>query len=396
MQTPGLPRYGDIWYFNETNTQDVDVWAFCKMPISLEPKPGQDDGEPAREWLVGFVFSTKSESKRCHEEQIEDPLLIPDRVSGGLIKFTEEATVDRFGKPITTSSHEQIRGSAVEFDNNRDTIRIEQNVPELELPLLVSLRDGVNDEVLWGFPPRCVKLSSYTWEKKYYGRCEVYYTRSLEFETSPTGFDRDLLDEGTKVLNGHWNDVVGTGTDADADWVLDPVNGATPDPANPTHFIRYKDRNGENAKVILNGAGLPAGAALQQDGPYFVAINPSGLSNVGNPLSNSRWWRRVKGDPSTAVAWSEFQTYAAGDVVSPGYIAMYKNGDTSYSYDPTLYPNMWKNVGSFSYAGVYSPTASYSVGQYVTPQVTPTEAGYIHVEKYASVNFLLLGIPTTL
>lgn len=41
-------------------------------------------------------------------------------------------------------------------------------------------------------------------------------------------------------------------------WVLDKINGVTPSPNNPQHFIRYKDMNGECGRVILNGFGQPA------------------------------------------------------------------------------------------------------------------------------------------
>ena len=41
-------------------------------------------------------------------------------------------------------------------------------------------------------------------------------------------------------------------------WILDNINGSPPNPNNPQHFIRYKDRNGENSRVILDGYGQPA------------------------------------------------------------------------------------------------------------------------------------------
>ena len=45
-------------------------------------------------------------------------------------------------------------------------------------------------------------------------------------------------------------------------WILDDIDGSPPDPDNPAHFDRYKDRNGENARVLLNGYGLPAETAV--------------------------------------------------------------------------------------------------------------------------------------
>ncbi len=45
-------------------------------------------------------------------------------------------------------------------------------------------------------------------------------------------------------------------------WELELINGRLPDPNNPSHFVRYKDRNGENTRVRLNGAGLPAETSI--------------------------------------------------------------------------------------------------------------------------------------
>jgi hypothetical protein len=103
-----------------------------------------------------------------------------------------------------------------------------------------------------------VKLSTVSWERKLYGKCNYYYTWSLEFDINFETHDKSLLDEGTKAL-GHWDpttkewvttgdlsdSAVGTGTEGD---VLEP---------DPTRFNHYKDKNGENARCILDGYGVP-------------------------------------------------------------------------------------------------------------------------------------------
>jgi hypothetical protein len=236
-------------------------------------KAGVNLAKPTKIFNVTVPFSNKPQN-RCQDFKVEDPLLEPQKISGGFNRFTEEATKDRYGYPILNSAHEQVRGPQVEFDNNRPVVKIEQNVANLQLDLLTVMIDTVNGYYLWGFPPRSIKLSGVSWERKFYGNCSVYYTRQLEFELAGlqdagltgTGsdpepiqsvyktWDRELLDEGTKVLKGHWK--------RNGNWVLDKIDGAYPDPSNPTHFIRFKDRNGENTRVILNGAGLPAGVRV--------------------------------------------------------------------------------------------------------------------------------------
>jgi hypothetical protein len=49
-----------------------------------------------------------------------------------------------------------------------------------------------------------------------------------------------------------------------------------PDSTNPQHFIRYKDRNGENARVLLDGAGIPiedGATPVYRDVEYYPESN---------------------------------------------------------------------------------------------------------------------------
>lgn len=247
LLTAGLPTVGSYWAIGT----DSDPWAFCKRDCTLKPLV---DNEKNIWWEVENNFDTKpqdNKDQKCEDEQIDDPLLQPQKVSGSFVKYTTEATNDKDGNPIHNSSFEKIRGPQVEFDNNRPTVRIEQNVPALGLELMAQLMDKVNDTTMWGLPPRCVKLSSASWEKKLYGLCYVYYTRVLEFDINYDTFDRDILDEGTKALHGYWP------RDSDEWEVLDVALGVPADPLNPSHFQRVKDRNGENMRVLLKD-GVPA------------------------------------------------------------------------------------------------------------------------------------------
>ncbi|MGL6095059.1 MAG: hypothetical protein ACRC7O_04565 [Fimbriiglobus sp.] len=268
MQTPGLPVPGTSWNFYD----DVDVWAFCKLTTKVSYAPGSKENERSKLWVVEQTFSSKPDGKKCKEQQIDDPLLQPDKVSGSFVKFKEEAVFDRFGKAVRNSAHEQVRGPQVEFDKSTYTVKIEQNRADLELPLLGQMADTVNDAVLWGAPRRSVKLGAVSWEKKYYGTCSAYYTRSLEFdinivETAPegedvpntgtsystlgSGWDKELLDEGTKVVRGYWQT-----NPASPNYGRYVVDG-TLDRTNPANFIRFKDFNGENARTVLDGNGAP-------------------------------------------------------------------------------------------------------------------------------------------
>lgn len=253
MNCPGLPAIGAAW----SQGSDDDAWSTClpDMKVTIHE---EKEGDANRYWRVEQKFTNKPQ-KRCQDTQIENPLMEPDRIKGGFAKKTKEYVRDKDGQWIRSSSWEQLRGPQVEFDYNTPTVTIEQNVSALELALFSSLVDHVNDAPLWGVAARCVKLSNASWERKLYGVCTYYYTRSFEFEVNPKTFDRYVLDEGTKCLNGHWDRTTGN-------WVLDKIAGVDPVATNPSHFIRYRDKRGEVARVILDGRGLPANAIVLDTG----------------------------------------------------------------------------------------------------------------------------------
>jgi len=247
----GLPAIGDAWSYGN----DSDAWAICGPRRVIRPFDPKD-GEFIQFYSVESTFSTKP-LNRCMTDAIGDPLLEPQKVRGNSVRYTIEAMKDQTGRVLMSSSHEPFRGPQVEFDGGRDQVVIEQNVADLELALCTSLRNKLNDDVLWGLAARRIKLSDFSWEELWYGSCTYYYKRIFTFDirNDPNDlFDRTILDEGTKVLNGRWD----LETCGDTHWVDVLICGESPDKDNPQHFTRYKDIKGENCRVILDGKGRPA------------------------------------------------------------------------------------------------------------------------------------------
>lgn len=241
LNCPGLPEEGQAWNFDN----DVDEWAWCKFDRKVTPVV---EGEANELWKVESVFTTRPVDK-CREDPILDPLLEPMKLTISVNKYQEEALYDVSGRKITNSAHEVIRGPQNEWDASRAVVRITQNVADAEATLLLKYLDHVNDAPLWGFGLRCVKFSNFTLERKYHGNCDVYYARMLEFDCRADSFDRKILDEGTKVLNGKW--------DTNREWQLIDINGSPPDPSNPRHFVRAVDAQLNPIRVILDGHGKP-------------------------------------------------------------------------------------------------------------------------------------------
>lgn len=257
--TPGLPVVGATWT-DAMQGLDVDDWCFCWPECTIKVAPQQKENEPGVLWHLTQTFTNRPLS-RCQDFQIDDPLNEPPDISGSFVKYTREATEDMDGNPIRTSSHEIIKGKAVERDDNRPTVSIAMNTLDNQLGSFALMIDTVNDGSLWGLGPRMIKLSNVTWRRKLYGSCTFYYTTTYDFDINYKTFDRYLLDVGTKVL----------------------IAGG--DPTDPRDFVAYKDKYGENARVALNGAGVAVGAG---ENPYRFLVKFYEESNfllLGIPTS---------------------------------------------------------------------------------------------------------------
>lgn len=329
LRLSGLPRVGDPYNIYGT----PDPYATCQPGRTVVPEGTND--QKVKIWRVNLTYSTKP-NPRCQERNFSTPLEEPMKIKITSNKRTAEATQDRFGLPIRNSAHELVKGPIIEFDEGTLTVEIEQNVADSELNLITLCFNRVNNGYLWGLGPRKIRLTGASASRQVFGRCSYYWQRSLKFDIDDRTFDRDVLDEGTKVLQGHWatkkelegsgtgtstGTSTGTGTQGqppEVGWVIDRINGRLPDPNNPSHFKRYQDREGNLARVILNGSGLPANTS------YFYPIStPTGT------------------DASVSVRYEPLGT---------GPLSLSNEGDP----------------------------------------------GYFRVEKYLEANFLLLGIPTDL
>jgi hypothetical protein len=272
MNTPGLPVPGATWgaftTSNGLNFAESDLYAWCRGNLTVDPAEQKD--EKVTVWHLTFLFSTKPQKpdkQRCLTTPVTDPLLEPPKINGSYTKEKEAAMFDRFGFQILNSAYEPVRGPQVEFDADRPTVTIEQNVGTAFqgyiLPALMA--NCVNEYPLWGCAPRTIKMTPGGWSREYYGTCLVYYKRKLTFDIRKETWDRVIMDEGTKVLAGDWK---ATTTSTKPVWKLRPYN---PNPFDPSNYIRFTDVNGNPANVVLNGAGLPANVTVSPVGSLSAA-----------------------------------------------------------------------------------------------------------------------------
>ncbi len=274
LNCPGLPLPGSAWTFHGS----PDPWVWCRPQTSVRVRADRGGDSPRADkplpYDVEQTFSNKPE-KRCHELSIEDPVLQPPKISGSYVQYQEEATLDMFGRPIVSSSWEQIRGQQVEFDANRPTVEIDMNVSIFSLPDLASRLDTLNDAVLWGLLPRMIKFSRLQWQRLVYGLCYVYYNLRLGFDVNYKTFDRIVPDEGQKVITGHWHPTQDV-------YLIDNIGGLPADPMNPAHFMRAVDRTGNPITIPLDGYGRPAGTKVNYTA-FASGLDPF-CTEIGNVL----------------------------------------------------------------------------------------------------------------
>ncbi len=392
LSAAGLPLYGSIYFINN----DIDIWAWCRWDAEVQPFGPSTEGEPFEYYTIDLTFSSKppaagDKPKSCKDQKTDDPLLEPMKISGAFANEQVEASTDRKGKPILNSGWERIRGQEVMFDQSRPTVEIEQNVASLQLDLISSFQDCLNDDYLWGLPPRTIKLSRISWEQRFYGVCFKYYTRKFGFDIRFEGWDRDIPDESCMVLNGQW-------TSAGV-WSLININGIAPDPKNPNHFIRWKDKRGENYRGLLDGKGQPATAPVY----YISTIN--GNLNLPPTTTPAAWTPIID---VQQYEWDSTATYEVGNIIKSIFdLRYYLAIQASTGAEPPSssfwldlgpsganYKGYWKK-NFLGPSGTYS-SAGYKVGDTVVVRSGLHNPGRIHVEKYLSGNFLLLGIPTVL
>jgi hypothetical protein len=432
LQAEGLPQPGDVWTF--PGTTETDPFAYCRMPAAVTPV--MDDGEPTTSFDVEQTFSTKPDAGSCRQSQ-DDPLEQPVSVAISFANYNEEATHDRFGQPIQYSSHELVRGNLNEWPADRMVIKVTANVAAVNLPLLAQMNNTVNDDVVWGFAPRCLKLKINAIDEEFFGACEKYVKLVLEFEPAPDGqtWDKNFRDRGHRVLLGHWHPKA-------AVWVLDrlpggcPGAGELPNPFNPAHFIRAKDRQGEPCEMVLNGRGVPyqpdnfsftfqgtrAQAQAEADavrgailGPYATeslaqaaccigAGTGTGTGDPGGPGSPDQVYvfvgldqSMVGGSPvqdranwvavtdrvdQPAAAWSADTFYGRGSVVALAgttYIAYADSRDIVPG--GTASGSAWVPVTSFDDRGEFNPEDVYAVGDYVAAAENNPFYLYVHTSS---------------
>lgn len=236
----GIPERGDYWTFGSN-----DLWALATGELSLEPE--FLDNDQSYFWKATSKFSTvPNDASGSGTGGAENPTLDLPKVSGGAEMVRTLASSDKDGNALTNSAHEPLLGDAVERDRALPTVSIENNVASNPLIDAEYALNRVNSASMWGYGPRQVKLTDFSWEKIILTDGYVYYRVQYTFTIDPFDWDIPILDEGTKVL----------------------IEGGDKD--NPGDFRRATTEGTdekESKPVLLDGAGKRVAAG---GNPFFL------------------------------------------------------------------------------------------------------------------------------
>lgn len=352
--TPGLPEPGSVW--DEGGI--ADEWAYFTQEATVE-QVGQEENNL---FFDVTQVATSDPTGECPEDVKEDPLAINDRIKIESTDLRKEAIFDRDGNLIVNSAFEQYRGSQVEFDDSKLRVVIEQNAAHLDLDLIDSLMHHTNDAPLWGFDIGCVKLSKLEAEPKYYTNCAKYYLRRFTFDIDSEGFTRYLLDEGTKVLHGRWDQNLGTGCTLSL--TVSPTGGIT------AAAIGFTGGTGYPPSCIVPlrvGSGGTDGIVLAE------------TNSAGEVTSIVRIHYAGNGYTAGAAVTTQRGYWVLLRINRTGEVPIYTN------------PQHFDRPGD-----IKGQNTRYILDGKGLPIAEEADAGEIAVDYYFSGNLLLLGIPLSL
>ena len=411
LSVDGLPAPGDAYTFEEIN----DDWVYCLPNIRVYPDPQQKPG-PKRVYIVEQQFTSRAIERRIQQER-EHPLEEHDIFSFGTGSFTEEATHDRFGHRIQYSSLEAIRGPQNEWDMGRTSIDVEHVQSTLDLEQVGSFMNCVNDAPIWTAPTRCLKLSRCT-IKQLFWKFDTFYKYNYGFDLwirqdSPedfasSGWDRTVLDEGTKVLRGDWLNL-GTAAVPVWTWVL----RGNPNPNNPADFVRFMDTNFNLTRVVLDGAGrpysptlgstttacaqCPTGAPLVWEASNAWPTDYSSFDGTSLSHSSSCTWQNTLPNPQEVNNGQGTVIVTLEYVIATALWQLSVVGlrDADNFVLPTQYwrtsPSSWNCNATNQMAGSSFNSTAVPTTATVTP-ATAGQPGAVNIQKYPSANFLDLNL----
>jgi hypothetical protein len=386
LATPGLPQPGDPWNF----FGDSDPAVICTYEAEIKVVERE---EPYVYFDITFTFTSRP-FNFCQGGTRDEPTTWPAEIDIATTAVRHEAGEDAYGFPIVSSSHEVMTGAAVDRERKLVVVTVKKNIPwsQFDLPRYVRNLDTTNSAEMWGLGYDKVRFADFSATRKFTARCEIYWEGTFRFEVDREGWAKEVVDEGTMVLRGRW---VRQPTGGYVYVVDDGVVAS-----NPNDFDKFSTPSGQQARVMLNGAGLPAGVIVGRNG-LFIYV---GAGGAGHPLTDQSHWLPVRGGYDEVIYQASRTGAGTGNLavmafdvnsrVRKGHLALSDDLATAYvaiDDEPAGLPPItagWLALPQvvIPVVGRYNQATVYAVGDVVDGSRQETTQGYIRVVHYSPVN----------
>ena len=238
-------RVFDIQFSADTNLVSMPILA-----VDCNLIPQLWDIHPDDPWMyVIRIGPSKFKSAYIQEvpvyySRLEEPLLIPPRLSYSFAQINEPIDRDNQGKAITNSAGETFDPPLLE-DIDVLVVRIEKNAADYNAMVSADYKGSVNSDTFWGFPPGCVKLKVFEGRQARSANLtywQIVYELHFRYDTTQAGnqvgWKRRVLDQGFRTKTG-----------------------TNPDGTPKYEILKDKDGSPLTQPQLLDGSGAKLGAA---------------------------------------------------------------------------------------------------------------------------------------
>lgn len=129
------------------------------------------------------------------------------RVAWSFAQFQRDLDQDINGNAIVNSAGVPFNPT-IKADDSRPILQLVRNEPTFDLTLAEDFRDTVNQNVWWGYNPRCVKVSNISSTRQFNQDIGFFWETTYEFHINENTWDENVLDAGVMQLNGSGSDIV--------------------------------------------------------------------------------------------------------------------------------------------------------------------------------------------
>jgi len=189
-----IPIFFGQYYtlYNGLTLVEFDEFAFA-LKIDAVIDPGCNDD---CSWIVTVEYGPYDPTQFG-----ENPLNHPLKITWGENRFETPLIQDIAGLPVVNSAGDYFDPPPM-IDDSRPTLRIVRNEPTYDPGYAALWKDSLNANPFFGYPPLTVKSSTPLGELEFNPVCGFYYVVTYQFEINLNGWQKLILDQGTRQIVG--------------------------------------------------------------------------------------------------------------------------------------------------------------------------------------------------